>query len=144
MCRRIGAVTLPPPTNQGSSVSYTIKTIDELESIHDGAVKLAGAELGIRSFGMQVLDFPAGFSDYPEHDHAEDGQEEVYVVLGGQADFVVDGEEMTVASGQILKVDAMSKRKLYPGDDGVRVLAIGCTPGGVYERPGAFRSGARV
>jgi hypothetical protein len=48
-------------------MSYTVKTIDELESIHHAIVKLAGAELGIRSFGMQVVDFPAGFSEYPEH-----------------------------------------------------------------------------
>jgi mannose-6-phosphate isomerase-like protein (cupin superfamily) len=125
-------------------VSYEMKRIDELESIHHGAVKLAGAELGVESFGMQVLDFPAGFSDYPEHDHSEDGQEEVYVVLEGQADFVVAGEEVPVSRGQLLKVDAGTMRKLLPGPDGVRVLAIGCTPGGVYERPEDFRSGARI
>ena len=125
-------------------MSYTMKTIDALASIHHGAVKLAGAELGIRSFGMQILDFPAGFSDYPEHDHAEDGQEEVYVILAGDAEFVIDGEEMTIGQGQMLKVDAASRRKLYPGRDGVRLLAIGCTPGEAYERPEAFRSEARV
>ena len=125
-------------------MSYTLKTIDELESIHHGAVKLAAAELGIHSFGMQVLDFPAGFFDYPEHDHADDGQEEVYVVLDGQADFVVDGEEVTVARGQMLRIDAASRRKLYPGHDGVRILAIGCTTDGAYERPEGFRSGVRV
>ena len=125
-------------------MSYAVKTIDELEAIHHGAVKLAGAELGIRSFGMQVLDFPAGFSDYPEHDHAEDGQEEVYVVLRGRAEFVVDGEEVTVSPGQMLKVDAASKRKLQTGQDGARILAIGCTPGATYERPEAFRSRVAV
>jgi mannose-6-phosphate isomerase-like protein (cupin superfamily) len=125
-------------------MSYTIKTIDELESIHHGSVKLAGAELGIRSFGMQVLDFPAGFSDYPEHDHADDGQEEVYVVLRGQADFVVDGEDVTICPGQMLKVEAASKRKLQPRQDGVRILAIGCTPGAAYERPEAFRGQVTV
>jgi mannose-6-phosphate isomerase-like protein (cupin superfamily) len=125
-------------------VSYEMKAIDELESIHHGAVKLAGAELGIRSFGMQVLDFPAGFADYPEHDHSEDGQEEVYVVLDGHADFVIDGEELAVSRGQMLKVDAGTRRKLYPGPEGVRILAIGCTPGEIYERPEDFRSGARV
>jgi len=125
-------------------MSYTIKTIDELESIHHGAVKLAGAELDVRSFGMQVLDFPAGFSDYPEHDHADDGQEEVYVVLRGQADFVIDGEEVTISQGEMLKVDAASKRKLQTGQDGVRVLAIGSTPGATYERPEAFRSRVHV
>ena len=121
-------------------MSYIVKAIDELESIHHGAVKLAGAELDIRSFGMQVLDFPAGFSDYPEHDHAEDGHEEVYVVLRGGADFVIDGEAVTISQGDLLKVDATSKRKLQPGQDGVRILAIGCTPGASYQRPEAFRS----
>lgn len=125
-------------------MSYTIKTIDGLESIHHGAVKLAGAELGVRSFGMQVLDFPAGFSDYPEHDHAEDGQEEVYAVLRGQADFVIDGDEVRISQGEMVRVEAGSKRKLQPGQDGVRILAIGCTPGATYERPEGFRSGARV
>lgn len=122
-----------------------MKTIDELESIHHGAVKLAGAELCIRSFGMQVLDLPAGFTDYPEHDHAEDGQEEVYVVLHGHADFVIDGEQVTISQGEMLKVDAASKRTLQPGQDGVRVLAIGCTPpGATYQRPEAFRSGVHA
>jgi hypothetical protein len=72
---------------------YTVKAIDDLAGIHDGLVKLAGAELGVQSFGLQVLDFPAGFAHYPEHDHSEDGQEEVYVVLQGSAEFTVDGEQ---------------------------------------------------
>ena len=125
-------------------MSYTVKTIDELESIHHGAVKLAGAELDIRSFGMQVLDFPAGFTDYPEHDHAADGQEEVYVVLRGGADCVIDGETVMISQGAMLKVDAASKRKLQPGQDGVRILAIGCTPGASYQRPEAFCSQVHV
>jgi hypothetical protein len=57
------SATLPASTDEGGSMSFTMKTIDELESIHHGAVKLAGAELGIQSFGMQVLDIPPGFYD---------------------------------------------------------------------------------
>jgi|SRR5579862_35101 len=144
MWRGNGSVTLPASIDQGGNVSYSLRTIDELESIHHGAVKLAGAELGIQSFGMQVLDFPAGFADYPEHDHADDGQEEVYLVLAGQADFVIDGEDLTLSPGQLLKVEPGTRRKLYPGQNGVRVLAIGCTPGRTYERPQDFRTGARV
>jgi mannose-6-phosphate isomerase-like protein (cupin superfamily) len=125
-------------------MSYTMKTIDDLESIHHGSVKLAGAELGVQSFGLQVLDFPAGFSGYPEHDHAEDGHEEVYVVLRGRADFLVDGEQVTVSPGQLLKVDAASRRRLQPLKDEVRILAIGCTPAGAYERPEAFQIGAHA
>jgi uncharacterized cupin superfamily protein len=123
---------------------YTLKTIDELSSIHHGIVKLAGAELGVESFGIQVLDFPAGFGDYPEHDHSDDGQEEVYVVLRGQAEFEIDGERVPVDSGRILRIAADSRRRLDPGPDGVRILAIGRAPATRYERPDAFRLAVRT
>lgn len=118
---------------------YTVKQIDGLRAIHHGAVKLAAAELGVESFGLQVLDFPAGFDGYPEHDHAADGQEEVYVVLRGSADFAIDGERVAVGAGEMLRVDPYARRRLDPGPDGVRILAIGCAPGGAYARPQDFR-----
>ena len=121
---------------------FTLKRIDELAAIHHGAVKLAADELGVESFGLQVLDFPPGFADYPEHDHADDGQEEVYVVLDGSADFEISGERVHADTGALVRVDAASRRKLVPGPNGVRILAIGCAPGGRYERPDAFRVAA--
>jgi mannose-6-phosphate isomerase-like protein (cupin superfamily) len=123
---------------------FTLKQIDELDSINHGAVKLAGDELGVQSFGLQVLDLPAGFADYPEHDHAHDRQEEVYVVLAGAARLVVDGEEIQVDVGSLVRVDPAATRKLVPGPEGVRVLAIGCVPGGDYERPDVFRVTAKA
>lgn len=121
---------------------YTSKRIDELASINHGAVKLAGDELGVRAFGLQVLDLPAGFADYPEHDHAGDGQEEVYVVLAGAAELEVAGERVAAGAGTIVRVEPEARRKLVAGPDGARVLAIGCAPGG-YERPEAFRVASR-
>jgi mannose-6-phosphate isomerase-like protein (cupin superfamily) len=118
---------------------YSVKSIDELESIHYGLVKLAAAELGVQSFGMQVLDLPAGFSDYPEHDHSDDGQEEVYVVLRGSAEFQIGGTRMPARAGHMVRIDPGTKRKLVPGPDGARVLAIGCVVDRPYERPEAFR-----
>ena len=119
---------------------FTKRRIDELSAINHGAVKLAGDELGVRSFGLQVLDLPAEFADYPAHDHAHDGQEEVYVVLEGAAEFEIAGECVQAAAGTLVRVEPKSRRKLVPGPDGVRVLAIGCAPGGTYERPEAFRA----
>lgn len=116
---------------------FTLKRIDELASIHHGAVKLAADELQIRTFGMQVLDFPAGFSDYPAHDHAADGQEEVYVVLDGSAEFEVAGTRVAADVGSMLRVAPETRRNLVAGPDGVRILAIGCGPD--YERPADFR-----
>jgi mannose-6-phosphate isomerase-like protein (cupin superfamily) len=123
---------------------FKLKKIDELASIHHGAVKLAGDELGIQSFGMQVLDLPAGFADYPEHDHSHDGQEEVYVVLDGSAEFEIGGEHISADAGSMLWIGSDSRRKLEAGPYGVRILAVGCAPGGSYERPEDFRLVARA
>lgn len=122
---------------------FTMRRIDDLSSIFHGVVKLAGDEVGVQTFGLQVIDLPPGFSDYPEHDHADDGQEEVYVVLDGSAGFTVDGEQITADAGSLVRVDAQSKRALVPGPSGARILAIGCTPG-TYERPGDFRVPTRA
>jgi mannose-6-phosphate isomerase-like protein (cupin superfamily) len=119
--------------------TFTLKQIDDLAAIHGGAVKLAADELGVESFGMQVLDFPAGFDGYPEHDHSQDGQEEVYVVLEGSAEFEVAGERATAGAGSMLRVGPNAKRTLVPGEQGVRILAIGCAPGRAYDRPSDFR-----
>jgi mannose-6-phosphate isomerase-like protein (cupin superfamily) len=124
--------------------TFTLKQIDDLAAIHNGAVKLAADELGVESFGMQVLDFPAGFDGYPEHDHSQDGQEEVYVVLEGSAEFEVAGERATAGAGSMLRVGPNAKRTLVPGEQGVRILAIGCAPGGGYARPNDFRVAARA
>lgn len=122
---------------------YVVKPIEEMESIHDGIVKLAGAELGVESFGLQVLDFPAGFTHYPEHDHSEDGQEEVYAVLRGSAEFEVGGDSLHAPVGTMVRVAANCRRRIEPGPEGVRILAIGCIPSGAYERPEDFRLAVR-
>lgn len=123
---------------------FTIKRIDDLTGILHGAVKLAGDELGVESFGLQVLDLPPGFRDYPAHDHAEDGQEEVYVVLAGSAEFTLAEERKAVDAGTLLRVEPSVRRGLVPGPDGVRILAIGRVLEGGYERPDDFRVGARA
>jgi len=114
---------------------YTVKSIDELTAINGGTTRLAGAELGIESFGMQVFEFPAGFEGYPEHDHGEEGQEEVYVVLAGSGEFELNGERRSLAPGKLIRVAPATRRKLWPGPDGLRILAIGSVIGGGYERP---------
>jgi len=122
--------------------NHSVKRIDEMEGIYGGAFRRAGAELGIESFGLQIFDMPPNFEGYPEHDHSEDGQEEVYVVLRGSGEFLVDGERVPVDPERILRVPAGTKRKLVPGPEGIRVLALGGVPGALYERPESFELGA--
>ena len=121
---------------------YTVKRLDEMEAIFGGSFRRAGATLGIESFGMQIFDMPAGADQYPEHDHSHDGQEEVYVVLRGSGEVELDGERLPVDTERIIRVGAGTKRKLWPGPDGMRVLALGGVPGKAYERPEPFKLGA--
>ena len=118
---------------------FMVKEIDSMHAVNGGTTRLAGAELGVESFGLQVFDFPPHYADYPEHDHSHDGQEEVYVVLRGSAEFEVGGERVAVQPGRMLRVEPDTMRKLVPGSDGVRILVIGSPPGGAYERPEGLR-----
>jgi mannose-6-phosphate isomerase-like protein (cupin superfamily) len=135
---RVGVLTANEAREERMD-GYRLTSIDDLPSIHHGSVKLAGAGLGVESFGLQVLDLPAGFDRYPEHDHAIDGQEEVYVVLAGSAAFELAGDRVEAREGHLVWVAPGTLRKLTPGSVGVRVLAIGCSPGRAYERPADFR-----
>jgi mannose-6-phosphate isomerase-like protein (cupin superfamily) len=121
---------------------YTVKKIDEMEAIYGGGFKRARAELGVESFGMQVIDMPPGFDGYPEHDHAETEQEEVFLVLRGSADVDVDGERVSIDPDTLIRVGAAAKRKILPGPQGVRLLALGGTPGKLYESPEITHLGA--
>src|SRR5258708_39824111 len=118
---------------------YTVKQIDDMEAIYHGSFRRAGAELGVESFGLQIFDLPAGADNYPDHDHEHDGQEEVYVVLRGSGAFEIDGERVPVDTERVIRVPAGTKRKLIPGSEGIRVLALGGIPGGVYERAEPFK-----
>jgi mannose-6-phosphate isomerase-like protein (cupin superfamily) len=122
--------------------AYTIKHLDDMEAIYGGAFRRTGAALGVESFGLQVFDMPPGFEGYPEHDHGEDGQEEVYVVLRGSGEFDIEGERVPVDPERMLRIASGTKRKLLPGPEGIRVLALGGVPGRAYERPDPFKLGA--
>jgi len=112
---------------------YTIKSIDEMEAAFGGGLKKARAELGITSFGMQVVDMPPNYSDYPEHDHAESAQEEVFAVLRGSGEVDIEGERVELNPDVLIRIGATTKRKIYAGPQGLRMLALGGTPGAVYE-----------
>jgi hypothetical protein len=114
-------------------VDYTAKRIDEMESAYGGGFVKARAELGVTAFGMQVIQLPPDFGDYPEHDHAESGQEEVFLAIGGSGWIDIDGERVDLDGDTFVRVAPEIKRKIYSGPDGLRVLAIGGCPGEPYK-----------
>jgi mannose-6-phosphate isomerase-like protein (cupin superfamily) len=112
---------------------YTAKQINEMEAAFGGGMKKARAELGVQAFGMQVIDLPPNYADYPEHDHESDGQEEVYSVMQGSGELDVEGERIPLTPDVLVRVGPGTKRKVFSGPDGLRLLALGGTPGSAYE-----------
>jgi len=121
---------------------YAVKKIDEMEAVYGGAFKRARAELGVESFGMQIIDMPPNYDGYPEHDHSGDGQEEVYVTLRGGGELEIDGERHPLDPDHVARVAAGTKRKAWPGADGIRLLILGGNPGTTYEAPEISKLGA--
>lgn len=89
--------------------------------------------LGVTAWGMNVLEFDAACDGYPQHDHAHDGQEEVYLVLDGTIVLVGEGSERTLGRGDVVRLAPDETRKLVTRESGATVLAIGGTPGAAYE-----------
>lgn len=121
---------------------YTAKRIDEMEAGFGGGFVKARAELGVRAFGFQVIQMPPDYTDYPEHDHAESGQEEVYVALSGSGSIDVEGEQMDLNPDTLVRIGPAAKRKVHAGPEGLRMLVIGGAPGKAYEAPAMTELGA--
>src|SRR5215831_12795819 len=88
-----------------------VKKIDEMEGYQGGKQFVyAGRSLGVTAWGMNVLNLPPEWAGYPDHDHASDAQEEVYVVLSGAATLHAEGSTWDLAPGTIARVGARQKR----------------------------------
>ena len=120
----------------------TVRKLDEMEAMFRSALKKAGAELGVQSFGMNVIEMPPNVGErYPEHTHEDDGQEEVYVVLKGSGRIVADGEEIALDPETFVWCGPAAKRKVFSGEQGLRLLVLGGVPGAPYRRPAVFAKG---
>jgi uncharacterized cupin superfamily protein len=113
----------------------TVKRLEEFEAIFGGGFRRVRAGLGVTAFGLSVMELPPGFTQYPEHQHGRDGQEEVYTVLAGRATLSAGGLDYDLEPGVFARVGPSESRKIVTGEEGARVLAIGATPGDVYEPP---------
>jgi mannose-6-phosphate isomerase-like protein (cupin superfamily) len=112
---------------------YTAKRIKDMEAGFGGGFVKARAELGVTAFGFQVIQLPPDYTDYPEHDHAESGQEEVFLAIGGSGWMDIEGERVDLDSEMFVRVGPEPKRKVHSGPDGLRMLVIGGAPGEAYK-----------
>ena len=121
---------------------WTARQIDDMEAVFGGAFKRARAELGVTSFGMQVIDMGPDEHRYPEHDHADDGQEEVYLALRGSGEIEIEGERQGLDRDVLVRVGPGVARKVWSGPEGIRLLVLGGRPGRPYEAPDVSHLGS--
>ena len=118
----------------------TVVPIDDMEPIHGGLARRARAELGVTAWGMQVLTLPPSWDGYPLHNHDgeafDPNQEEVYIPLEGGATLHADGREYELRPGVMARVGPKQMRRIVPGPDGIRLIALGGAPGAFS--PGAW------
>lgn len=112
---------------------YTAKRIQDMQAGFGGGFIKARAELGVTAFGMQVIQLPPDFEGYPEHDHSDSGQEEVYVTLSGSGSMEIEGERVEMEPDTLIRVAADAKRTVVSGPQGLRMLVLGGCPGEAYK-----------
>jgi mannose-6-phosphate isomerase-like protein (cupin superfamily) len=115
--------------------SYSVVDVGELEGEGPGGVvRKVRRATGARAFGFNYFTLPPS-QQGREHDHAEEGQEEVYFVVKGSGVMRVDGEEVELKPGRFIRVDPAATRVPVAGDDGLEFVTFGAPVGGGYEPP---------
>jgi mannose-6-phosphate isomerase-like protein (cupin superfamily) len=129
-----------------------IEEIEALQGFERVSMRRAAGALGVSSFGISIEELAPGADEYPEHDHSADGlggemfakrpqqlgQEEVYVALRGSGALEADGETYQLDPDHIVRVGPAVRRKVRAGPDGLRLLALGATPGEAYDAGGTL------
>ena len=128
-----------------ATADVTLAAFDEMDSIHGGIARRARAQLGVTSWGMQVLTLPPNWQDYPNHNHDETAfdpnQEEVYVPLAGSATLVAGDQRFELVPGTMARVGPKQLRQIIPGPEGIRLIALGGRPG-TFDAPSWTELGA--
>ena len=88
---------------------------DARVELHD-ALGLTGAEVSVNSL-------PAGAQVPFVHSHKQN--EEIYGILSGRGKAVIDGEEVSLATGDWLKISPAAKRQFFAASDsGITYVCI--------------------
>jgi uncharacterized cupin superfamily protein len=115
-------------------MSYSFCDANEVEAMN-GVFRPIRRALGGTAFGINQEDLPPNGDQYPEHTEVESGQEEVFYVLSGSGRITVDGEDVELKPGRYVLVSPESKRKVWPGPDGMKLIIVGAPVGRGYEVP---------
>jgi quercetin dioxygenase-like cupin family protein len=116
-------------------MGYTAVDVDGLPGEGPGGmVRKVRRALDARAFGLNYFTFPPEAVGR-EHDHADDGHEEVYFVVRGSGTMRLDGETIELRPGRFVRVDPETTRVPVAGPDGLVLVSVGAPVDGRYEPP---------
>jgi len=104
-------------------MSYTKVDYESVEPVGGGLHFLRDA-LDCENVGVSILECPPGWEGKP-HDHAADGQEEVYVLVEGHATVTLDGDTVEMAAGDALRIAPDVERQITNGEAESRFVLVG-------------------
>jgi uncharacterized cupin superfamily protein len=88
-------------------MGYTLAQRTDCERAGDW--ELVRRTLGVQSFGINIVQIPAG-EQIPEHDEIDRDQEEIFCVLSGNPTLVIDGQDHPATVGTLARLDPEHKR----------------------------------
>ena len=108
-------------------MAHQVIDANEVEASH-GVFRGLTAPLGVSSFKINRLELPAD-GEGPEHDHKDNGEQEVYAIVAGNGTLLVDGEEVALRPGLFVYCSPEARRQMRAGADGLVWIGIGAIGG---------------
>ena len=118
---------------------YTVAHVDQIGEVTDGREpwRPIRQHFGITSFGVTAwTGRAAGDRSINEHDEAEDGDEELYLVQTGRARFELDGKAADAPAGTLVFAPPGVKRTAFAEEPETTIIVGGGTPAKAYEPRG--------
>jgi hypothetical protein len=119
---------LPGGDSMSEKPKWQVARLDDIE--RRGREIPVREHLGIQAFGINAFTPGEDGTLIGEHDESGTGQEELYIVLDGNATFELDGETVDAPAGTLVFVGPESRRKAT--GEGT-ILVVGATPGEAYQ-----------
>ncbi|HEY6962297.1 MAG TPA: tetratricopeptide repeat protein [Gaiellaceae bacterium] len=116
--------------------SWRSARIEDIDEISDGRSpwRPVRHHFGIEAFGVNAFTGKqAGDRLINEHDEADDGQQELYLVHAGRARFEIGGETLDAPAGTLVFVEPGQKRTAFAEEPGTTLLAVGSVAGRGYR-----------
>ncbi len=112
-------------------MTVTVTHLDECEST--GNWHLVRRTLGVRAFGVNLVDLAPG-EQIPEHDETARDQEEVFCVISGRPTIVIDGADHPGQPGSFARLDPEHRRTVRnDGDQTASVLIVSAPRSSGYQ-----------